>query len=100
MREETVVTIRICFPTSSKFSQNLVKFWMKFVTGRRHQPQQENVSGDSFTCFLPRVGQRKNRFGKVWTGLSKDGKGEKRFYMLSHGLWGHDRSYGSQSMKV
>ena len=69
MREETVVTVRICFPTSSKVRHNLVKFWMKFVTGRRHQPQQDKVSGDS---FLQRVGQHENRFGKFWTGLSME----------------------------
>ena len=55
MRKETVTTVRICFPTSSKVRQNLVKFWMKFVTGWRHQPQQGLLS--------VRIGLAK--FGKV-----------------------------------
>ena len=66
LNQKPVVTVRICFATPIKIRQ---KFGMKFVNERRHQPQQGNVSGDSFTHFLPRVGQRENRFGQVCPGM-------------------------------
>ena len=47
---------------------------MKFVTERRHQPQQENVSGDGFTHFLLGLGSAGiglAKFGQVCPGMER-----------------------------
>ena len=76
------------FPYIHHSKSTFSNFLEGVITGGSHQPQYSNVSSDSFKCFLPRVSQYKITFCTLCTGLSRDVKGEKWFYMLACILWG------------